>query len=98
MSKSLCDNISLRFSLEVNSFIFCLNTDKILPFVSLGAIIVLDALIAAGLAGSFAPKYSFIYVEPPNFSSPTVVASEILLMFISSGFASSNKPNATPEK
>ena len=43
-------------------------------------------------------KYSLIYVEPPNFSSPTVVAKEILLIFISSGFASSNNPRATPEK
>jgi DNA helicase HerA-like ATPase len=36
------------------------NTDKILPFVSFGAIIVLEALIAAALAGSLAAKYSLI--------------------------------------
>ena len=40
-------------------------------------------MIAAALAWSLAAKYSLIYVEPPNFSSPTVVAKEILLILIS---------------
>ena len=82
-STSLYDNISLKFSRDANNLTFCLNTEGILPFVSVGAIIVLDALIAAALAWSFAEKYSLIYVEPPNFSSPTVVAKEIPLIFIS---------------
>ena len=45
------------FSLEENNFIFCLNTDKILPFVSVGAFIVDAAFINAGLDGSFELKY-----------------------------------------
>ena len=97
-SISLCDNISLKFSRDANNLTFCLNTERIDPFVSDGAMIVLDALIAAALAGSLAAKYSLIYVDAPNFSSPIVVANEILLMLISSGLASSNSPKATPEK
>ena len=43
ISKSLQDSISDKFFLDENNFIFCLNTDKILPFVSVGAIKVLEA-------------------------------------------------------
>ena len=43
--KSLCDNISERLARVANSFIFSLNTARILPLVSLGERIVLEALI-----------------------------------------------------
>ena len=45
ISKSLCDNISERLARVANNLIFSLNTAKILPLVSLGERIVLDALI-----------------------------------------------------
>jgi len=44
-SKSLWLNISDKFSRVANNLIFCLNTEIIDPFVSLGAIIVPLALV-----------------------------------------------------
>ena len=67
--------------------ILSINTDKILPLVSLGAIIVPLAFVYAGLLGSLVLKYSLMYVEPPNFSSPTVVIKLMLFKLISSFLA-----------
>ena len=60
MLKSLYESISLNCSREANSLIFCLNTDKILPFVSFGAFIVLDANTYGLESSPFKRKYSFV--------------------------------------
>ena len=67
MLKSLYESISLNCSREANSLIFCLNTDKILPFVSFGAFIVLDANTYGLESSPFKRKYSFVsYTDYPK--------------------------------
>ena len=58
--KSLLDNISESCSRLANKRIFCLNTESIPPFVSVGEFIVLDANTYGVLDSPFKLKYSLM--------------------------------------